>query len=87
MTPQREQGFVYAVGQRSRRLILRSVRCALWRASPQSRFDVFNALDLMQNAAFLKELLFGGGDGYLHYYLYNYRMPDMKAEDVGLVLL
>ena len=34
----------------------------------QADFDVFNALDLMDNAGFLGELLFGQGDGYLHYY-------------------
>ena len=36
------------------------------------KFDVFNALTLMDNALFLNEQKFGGGDGQLHYYLYNY---------------
>lgn len=36
-------------------------------------FDVFNALDLMENKNFLKELKFGIGDGNLQYYLYNWR--------------
>ncbi|KAF8310050.1 uncharacterized protein EI90DRAFT_2957485 [Cantharellus anzutake] len=36
-------------------------------------FDVFNALTLMDNALFLEDLKFGPGDGYLNYYLYNYR--------------
>ncbi|KAH7313512.1 acyl-CoA N-acyltransferase [Stachybotrys elegans] len=37
-------------------------------------FDVLNALTLMDNALFLEDLKFGGGDGQLHYYLFNYRM-------------
>ncbi|PIO64967.1 Myristoyl-CoA:protein N-myristoyltransferase domain protein [Teladorsagia circumcincta] len=49
-------------------------------------FDVFNALDLMQNASILEELKFGIGDGNLQYYLYNWRCPDMRPEQIGLVL-
>ncbi|KAK1294736.1 Glycylpeptide N-tetradecanoyltransferase 1 [Acorus calamus] len=51
-------------------------------------FDVFNALDIMHNESFLKELKFGPGDGQLHYYLYNYRMNRaLKPSELGLVLL
>ncbi|KZV58463.1 glycylpeptide N-tetradecanoyltransferase 1-like [Dorcoceras hygrometricum] len=51
-------------------------------------FDVFNALDVMQNEIFLKELKFGPGDGKLHYYLYNYRLKHvLRASELGLVLL
>uniref|UniRef100_A0A251SC65 Glycylpeptide N-tetradecanoyltransferase n=2 Tax=Helianthus annuus TaxID=4232 RepID=A0A251SC65_HELAN len=51
-------------------------------------FDVFNALDLMHNESFLKELKFGPGDGKLHYYLYNYRIKHiLRASELGLVLL
>ncbi|VDL84378.1 unnamed protein product [Nippostrongylus brasiliensis] len=49
-------------------------------------FDVFNALDLMENASVLEELKFGIGDGNLQYYLYNWRCPEMKPENIGLVL-
>ena len=52
----------------------------------QNDFDVFNALDLMDNAEFLEKLKFGIGDGNLQYYLYNWRCPPMKNENVGLVL-
>merc|ERR1712018_715454 len=52
----------------------------------RSDFDVFNALDLMDNAEFLEKLKFGIGDGNLQYYLYNWRCPPMKNENVGLVL-
>ncbi|KAM3268668.1 hypothetical protein P3S67_030632 [Capsicum chacoense] len=51
-------------------------------------FDVFNALDVMQNDSFLKELKFGPGDGKLHYYLYNYRTKHvLRSSELGLVLL
>ncbi|KAG5920728.1 glycylpeptide N-tetradecanoyltransferase, partial [Claviceps africana] len=39
----------------------------------RARLDVFNALTLMDNALFLEQQKFGGGDGQLHYYLFNYR--------------
>ena len=50
-------------------------------------FDVFNALNVMENANFLEELKFGKGDGCLQYYLYNWKCPEMEPKDVGLVLL
>ena len=53
---------------------------------PQANFDVFNALDLMDNSEFLEKLKFGIGDGNLQYYLYNWRCPTMQPKDVGLVL-
>ena len=37
-------------------------------------YDVFNALDLMDNKQFLEELKFGIGDGDLQYYLYNWNV-------------
>ncbi|XP_013394635.1 glycylpeptide N-tetradecanoyltransferase 1 [Lingula anatina] len=49
-------------------------------------FDVFNALDLMENKEFLEKLKFGIGDGNLQYYLYNWMCPSMNSEQVGLVL-
>ena len=50
-------------------------------------FDVFNALDLMENNTFLRELKFGIGDGNLHYYLYNWRVThDIEPSQVALVL-
>nr|XP_033787101.1 glycylpeptide N-tetradecanoyltransferase 2 isoform X4 [Geotrypetes seraphini] len=49
-------------------------------------FDVFNALDLMENKTFLEKLKFGIGDGNLQYYFYNWRCPVMESEKVGLVL-
>ncbi|KTW26592.1 glycylpeptide N-tetradecanoyltransferase NMT1 [Pneumocystis jirovecii RU7] len=37
------------------------------------KFDVFNALTLMDNPFFLENQKFGPGDGKLNYYLFNYR--------------
>lgn len=55
----------------------------------QKGFDVFNALDLMENKTFLEKLKFGVGDGNLQYYLYNWKCPSMGSEKVvclGLLL-
>ena len=50
-------------------------------------FDVFNALDLMDNGPIFEPLKFGIGDGLLQYYLYNWTCPVMKPEELGLILL
>lgn len=50
-------------------------------------FDVFNALDLLDNKEHLRDLKFGIGDGHLQYYLYNWRCTTIQPEQVGLVLL
>merc|ERR1712032_679874 len=50
-------------------------------------FDVFNALNIMDNEQFLKDLKFGVGDGYLQYYLYNWKCPRIEPSGTGLVLL
>lgn len=54
----------------------------------KNNYDVFNALDLMENGTILRELKFGPGDGRLHYYLYNYRLTEgLLPSELGLVLL
>jgi glycylpeptide N-tetradecanoyltransferase len=66
----------------------------------QAKFDVCNALTLMDNPFFLEQLKFGAGDGQLHYYLFNWRTtpvsggidkrmtPDEeKRNGVGIVML
>merc|ERR1712130_538227 len=50
-------------------------------------FDVFNALDVMENEKFLKELKFKIGDGHLQYYLYNWKCKELIPSQVALVLL
>ncbi len=49
--------------------------------------DVFNALDIMENDEFLKDLKFGIGDGNLHYYFYNWRVKEFAPADIGMVLV
>ncbi|KAF7363519.1 Glycylpeptide N-tetradecanoyltransferase [Mycena sanguinolenta] len=63
----------------------------------QAKLDVFNALTLMDNVCLLKDLKFGPGDGYLNFYLYNWRTAKLAGlEDeagvkagrgVGVVML
>lgn len=55
-------------------------------SAKQLNFDVFNALDLMDNKEFLEQLKFGVGDGNLQYYLYNWRCPSIQPSKIGLVL-
>ena len=54
----------------------------------ENNFDVFNALDIMRNQEFLDDLKFMPGDGYLHYYLYNWSLGQrLTPQDVGFVLV
>lgn len=66
----------------------------------RAKFDVFNALSLMDNALFLEQQKFGPGDGMSHYYLFNYRagpvsggideenhLDEQKLSGVGFVNL
>ncbi|ATY61374.1 Glycylpeptide N-tetradecanoyltransferase [Cordyceps militaris] len=65
----------------------------------KEKFDVFNALTLMDNVLFLEQQKFARGDGQLHYYLFNYRtraiasgmdakgqLDEKNLSGVGLVL-
>ncbi|KAL3051476.1 hypothetical protein OYC64_001677 [Pagothenia borchgrevinki] len=49
-------------------------------------FDIFFALDVMDNQSFLENLKFSISDKSLHYYLYNWMCPTMSPDKVGLVL-
>jgi len=51
------------------------------------KFDVFNALNIMDNGKVFNDLLFGQGDGSLRYYFYNYACPEIKPEELGIVLM
>lgn len=48
----------------------------------QRGFDVFTALDVMRNKAFLEPLKFTQGDNMLHYYLYNWSCPKITPDKV-----
>lgn len=63
-----------------------SLHLFLFFPAVQKGFDVFNALDLMENKTFLEKLKFGIGDGNLQYYLYNWKCPSMGAEKVRPLL-
>ncbi|KAH8116866.1 N-myristoyl transferase [Phellopilus nigrolimitatus] len=62
-----------------------------------AKFDVFNALTLMDNCGILEDLRFGSGDGLLNYYLYNWRTAPLAGvnglggtsagKGVGVVML
>ena len=62
--------------------------------------DVFNALTSQDNTLFLDDLKFGPGDGFLNFYLFNYRAnpitgglnPDNsndveRRSNIGVVML
>jgi len=65
----------------------------------KEKFDVFNALTLLDNSMFLEQQKFGAGDGQLHYYLYNYKANpiaggvnrkneiDERGSGIGIVML
>jgi glycylpeptide N-tetradecanoyltransferase len=69
-----------------RELVKKLVQDALIQAKALG-FDVFNCLALLENKHFLQDLKFGPGDGYLNYYLYNYRCKTIPDERMGLVML
>lgn len=62
--------------------------CALIKAK-ESGYDVFNALDVMNNTDVFESLNFHGGDGYLNYYLYNWKLEKTLLEPakIGFVLM
>lgn len=53
----------------------------------QKGFDVFNALDIMENNEVMNELKFGVGDGNLHFYFFNWRVPEFDPSQIGVVLV
>ncbi|KAG8895163.1 glycylpeptide N-tetradecanoyltransferase, partial [Tulasnella sp. 408] len=46
-----------------------------------AKFDVVNAMTLMDNWSFLTDLKFGPGDGYLNFYLYNWRTQSLEGHE------
>ena len=52
-------------------------------------YDVFNALDIIENKEVFDDLLFNGGDGYLLYYLYNWKLNTnaLYPNEMNVVLL
>ena len=50
------------------------------------RFDVFNALDIMDNAKAFQACKFKEGTGVLNYYLYNYTCPELAPQQLAAVM-
>lgn len=53
----------------------------------QQNFDVYNALNIMENESVFNDLLFGKGDGSLKYYFYNYSCPEIEPKELAIVLM
>ena len=49
--------------------------------------DVYNMLDVMDNATLFAPLKFDEGDAPMNYHIYNWRCPAVEASDIGVVLL
>lgn len=56
-------------------------------AAKNMDYDVFNALNIHDNASFFEELQFGIGSGNLHYYLFNYKTPNLTPNQIGITML
>jgi glycylpeptide N-tetradecanoyltransferase len=52
-------------------------------------FDVFNALDILENQTVFDDLLFKPGDGFLQYYMFNWKLKNthLLPSQVGKVLV
>jgi glycylpeptide N-tetradecanoyltransferase len=50
-------------------------------------FDVYNALNIMDNQDAFESLRFLRGAGSLHYYLFNYRLSNVESEKIAIVLV
>jgi glycylpeptide N-tetradecanoyltransferase len=51
------------------------------------RFDVFNALDILDNEPHFEDLRFKPGDGHLQFYIYNWKCPATIPGRIGIVML
>ena len=51
-------------------------------------FDVYNALDIMDNKQVFEDLFFKPGDGFLQYYMYNWKLhgTHLQPGQIGKVL-
>lgn len=50
-------------------------------------FDVFNVTEVMQHKRVIEDLMFKVGDGKLHHYLFNWKVPYCNPEDIGIILM
>ena len=52
----------------------------------QAGFDVFNCLHTMHYGDAFDSLKFGKGDGTLQFYAFNWKMPQLNPDQLGLIL-
>jgi len=50
-------------------------------------FDVFNVTEVCQHKRMLEDLMFKIGDGKLHHYLFNWKVPACEPEDIGIIMM
>lgn len=62
-------------------------RAAVEVAAHEYHADVINCLNILDNKNIISSLRFVEGDGNLHYYLWNYAVPEQPPEQCGVVLL
>lgn len=53
----------------------------------QTKCDVYNCLNLMENPSMFEELHFQKGDGHLNYYFYNWVMNKKHIEPSELAVV
>lgn len=68
-----EVGLATPVDKKAHKIRLNSLVGDALVLAKKDKFDVFNALSIMDNGLFLENQKFGPGDGQLNYYLFNYR--------------
>lgn len=78
---------VYSYYNVAKTMSLQALYADLLVMAYNSGADVFNALDVMDNESVFEDLKFGQGDGFLHYYVYNWRCPQLEPGQVGMVLV
>ncbi|CAG8491788.1 11748_t:CDS:2, partial [Acaulospora colombiana] len=77
--------FYYAVQESEEKAIKSRLQSLMKDAlilAKSKNMDVFNCLDILENKFFIEDLRFGPGDGYLNYYMYNWRCREMGSENV-----
>jgi glycylpeptide N-tetradecanoyltransferase len=50
-------------------------------------FDLYSALNVMDNESIFQDLMFGIGSNSLKYYFYNYQLPSITPNELGIVLI
>lgn len=78
----RQAQLLYHGGEREEQLL----RDAMITARNEG-YDVFNVTNIMDRTKLLRSFNFCTSVGLLHYYLFNYRMPTIAPEHIGLAMI